>query len=783
LEKTVKAGSKGRLNIVFNGVVNDKMAGFYRSSYQHEGKQKYMASTQFEATDARRAFPCWDEPAAKASFTISIKVPESVTALSNMDVKAVASDSNSKLKVVTFNKTPLVSTYLIAWAVGELDDGGRVAKTKDNVQVRVWATKGTPADHGDFAREFAAKTLDFFTEYFGIAYPLPKMDMLAVPDFAAGAMENWGLVTYRTTYVLFDAKNSSLKTKQAVASVVGHELAHQWFGNLVTMEWWSDLWLNEGFASWVGELAVDQQHPEWKVWTEFVVNDCQAGLGLDSLRSSHPIEVPVKSPTEISQIFDSISYSKGASIIRMLVGWLGEETFKKGIQAYLKKFKLSNARTEDLWTSLSEASGKQVNEMMGGWTKHIGYPVIDVKSVQNGKIEVSQRRFLASGDVAKDEDQMIWTIPLFLENESDSIALDIKSTQLPSAALKVNSGQHGFFRVNYPSEWLEKLGEAVKNGRLSNPVDRLGLISDVHSLAVAGDRNMTEFLDLAVKYVDETDYFVWCELLDRLHSVLSLVWENDHLYEQVKLLIKWITEPQYLKLGFDFKATDSDLQKLLRQRIIASAGSAGNEFVITEAKRRFKLFMDGDESAIHPNLRGTVYALVIREGGVPEYEHVLSLYRKLDLPDQKLAALGALGGSRQASVIQAALDLTKTTDTVRSQDVIYIFRSVGANRFGRQQCWSFIESNWPVFHARYQKGGFSLLSRLVTSCTDGFTSTADADKVQAYFDGRGEEQKGIERALQQSLERIRTNARCLLNNSDRLQVWFKKNLKTLMKRA
>ena len=232
----VTAGSKGRLNVEFAGIVNDKMAGFYRSGFTAEGKQHYMASTQFEATDARRAFPCWDEPAAKATFAISLVVPDHLTALSNMNVKAVASDSGKHLKTITFMKTPLVSTYLIAWAVGELQDGGRVAKTKDGKEVRVWATKGTPADSGDFAREFAAKTLDFFTEYFGQPYPLPKMDMVAVPDFAAGAMENWGLVTYRTTYVLFDAKASSLKTKQAVASVVGHELAHQWFGNLVTMD-------------------------------------------------------------------------------------------------------------------------------------------------------------------------------------------------------------------------------------------------------------------------------------------------------------------------------------------------------------------------------------------------------------------------------------------------------------------------------------------------------------------------------------------------------------------
>lgn len=238
LGQVIKAGHEGLLTIDYVGTMNDQMAGFYRSSYKDSetGSTRYMASTQFEATDARRAFPCWDEPGAKATFAISLIIPEQLTALSNMDVKAVAVDHQTGMKTVTFKRTPVMSTYLVAWAVGDLWDGDRVAKTRDGVEVRVWATRGTPAEHGDFARDFAGKTLDFFADYFGIAYPLPKMDMLAVPDFAAGAMENWGLVTYRTTYVLFDPAASSLASKQSVASVVGHELAHQWFGNLVTME-------------------------------------------------------------------------------------------------------------------------------------------------------------------------------------------------------------------------------------------------------------------------------------------------------------------------------------------------------------------------------------------------------------------------------------------------------------------------------------------------------------------------------------------------------------------
>jgi aminopeptidase 2 len=271
--------------------------------------------------------------------------------------------------LVSFAKSPIMSTYLVAWVVGELEY--IEDKTKEGVVVRVYTLPGE-SSQGKFALRVGKETLSFFTEYFDIPYPLPKMDMVAIPDFGAGAMENWGLVTYRNMYLLFDDNGSSTKTKQNVAYVVGHELAHQWFGNLVTMEWWSDLWLNEGFATWVGWLAVDHLFPEWNVWVHFIMDDQQRGLSLDGLRSSHPIQVPVRNPSEISQIFDAISYSKGASVIRMLVNYLGEDTFKKGIQEYLKLHKYGNASTADLWTSLADASGKPVHDMMSSWTEHVG---------------------------------------------------------------------------------------------------------------------------------------------------------------------------------------------------------------------------------------------------------------------------------------------------------------------------------------------------------------------------------------------------------------------------
>ncbi|KAK5280490.1 hypothetical protein LTR40_006276 [Exophiala xenobiotica] len=356
--------------IKYQGTMNSAMAGFYRSKYKPaatpssgtptDGEFHYMFSTQFEACDARRAFPCFDEPNLKASFEFAIEIPENLTAISNMPEKAVSKGSKDGLKKVSFEKTPAMSTYLAAWAVGDfeyVEDFTARKYNGKNIPVRVYTTRGLK-EQGRFALEHAHKTLDYFSDVFGIEYPLPKSDLLAVHEFAMGAMENWGLVTYRTTAVLFDEEKSDARFKNRVAYVVAHELAHQWFGNLVTMDWWNELWLNEGFATWVGWLAVDHLHPEWDVWSQFVAEAVQTALELDSLRASHPIEVPVRNALEVDQIFDHISYLKGSSVIRMLSNHLGQEVFLKGVGDYLKVHAYGNARTNDLWAALSAASGQ-----------------------------------------------------------------------------------------------------------------------------------------------------------------------------------------------------------------------------------------------------------------------------------------------------------------------------------------------------------------------------------------------------------------------------------------
>ncbi|KAL6058582.1 Aminopeptidase [Balamuthia mandrillaris] len=433
--RALERGEHPVLYISFRGALNDQMAGFYRALYQDD---KYMAVTQFEPVDARKAFPCWDEPAIKATFSIALTIPSHLVAISNGPVIQELPDPiDPSLKTVYFGETPKMSTYLVAFVVGEFDFVEDV--TAENVSVRVY----TPPEKqhlGRFALDVATRTLSYFTEYFGIAYPLPKLDLVAVPDFAAGAMENWGCVTFREALLLIDPTASSLRAKQMVAYVVAHELAHQWFGNLVTMQWWTHLWLNEGFATWVGNLAVDHLFPEWDIWTQFLTDYVCSGLQLDSLESSHAIEVDVDHPAEIGEIFDAISYDKGASVIRMLANYLNEDTFKYALHRYLLKHTYKNAVTSDLWKSLSKASGKKVNVLMNRWVKDVGYPVLVAETFVNETsgdliLRVSQERFLLTAATTNkpneeqtDNEEQSWWIPLSVltsENQGQPIVLSL----------------------------------------------------------------------------------------------------------------------------------------------------------------------------------------------------------------------------------------------------------------------------------------------------------------------------------------------------------------------
>lgn len=625
LDQTIPGGSKAALTLTFTGVLNDQMAGFYRSSFKAEdGSTTYMATTQMEPTDARRAFPCFDEPALKAKFTVTLIADDKMTCLSNMDVaseKTVDSKiTGGKRKAVTFNPSPPMSTYLLAFIVGELN---YIETNEFRLPVRVYAPKDRNIEHGRFSLELAAKTLEFYEKTFNSPFPLPKMDMVAIPDFSAGAMENWGLITYRVVDVLIDEQASGAAMKQRVAETVQHELAHQWFGNLVTMDFWDGLWLNEGFATWMSWYSCNIFYPDWKVWEGYVTDNLAGALSLDSLRSSHPIEVPVKRADEINQIFDAISYSKGSSVIRMISKYIGEETFMEGIRRYLKKHAYGNTETGDLWAALSDASGKDVGKVMDIWTKKVGFPVVTVTE-KTDAIHLKQNRFLRTADVKPEEDQTLYPIFLGLrtkEGVNEDLTLFEREADFKLKDMdffKINADHSGIYRTSYTPERLRKLGVAATQGLLTVE-DRAGMIADAGSLAASGYQKTSGILSLLDSFKTEPEYVVWQTITGRISSLRGAwMFEDQKVKDALKKFQLKLSAEKAHELGWTFNESDGHIEQQFKSLMFGSAGIAGDEKIIKAAFDMFSKFKAGDRSAIHPNIRGSVYAIVLAEGGKEE---------------------------------------------------------------------------------------------------------------------------------------------------------------------
>ena len=461
-----------------------------------------------------------------------------------------------------------------------MEDFTRRKYNGKQLPVRVYTTKGLK-EQGKFGLENCHQVVDYFSDIFKIDYPLPKVDLLAVHEFSTGAMENWGLITYRTTCILFDEQQSDAKYKNRVAYVVAHELAHQWFGNLVTMDWWSELWLNEGFATWVGWLAIDHFHPDYEVWSQFVTESVQTAQNLDSLRASHPIEVPVKDALEVEQIFDAISYLKGSSCIRMLSGHLGNDIFLQGVSEYLKEHAYSNATTNDLWTALSKASGKDVNTFMDPWIRKIGFPVLTVAE-EPGQIGVRQSRFLSTGDVETAEDETLWWIPLGLKTDPKAPGAAVKALTNKEDTLrnvdetfyKLNSDQNGFYRTNYPPARLVKLG--AERNKLSVE-DKIGLVADAAALALAGQSTTAGLLALVEGFKDETNKAVWSQIISSLGSIRSIFADSEAIATGLKTFTLRLVAPATENIGWDFAPSENFLTGQLRALLLSTAGNAGHE--------------------------------------------------------------------------------------------------------------------------------------------------------------------------------------------------------------
>ena len=764
-----------RLHLKFTGELNDKLRGFYRSRYTDaDGAEKYLATTQLEATDARRAFPCWDEPAIKATFKVTLIIPSDLAAVSNMSIVR-ESEVEPGLKKLEFGETPIMSTYLLAFIIGEL---GCVERTADDgTIVRVYTTRGKE-EQGRFALDVSVDLLGYFNEYFGIPYPLEKMDHIAIPDFAAGAMENWGAITYREIAILVDPQNTSASAKQIVASIVSHEMAHQWFGNLVTMAWWDALWLNESFASWMGDKAVDHLFPEWDTWTSFVSQDTTRALSLDGLKNSHPIHQEVKNPDEIGQLFDAISYSKGGSVLRMLEDFLGSESFQQGLHDYLVKHSYDNADTVDLWDALGAASGQPVSEMMDTWLNQTGYPYLDaeMERTESGiTVSVDQRRFTYDSIIDDgEEDDTLWHVPLRARSSGSEEAASTlqrgRSASLsvaggPDDWVKVNPEQTGFFRVRYRSEDLALLRPAIESLELS-AIDRLGIQSDAYALAKAGIRPATDFLEIAQAYVNEDHAYVWGDLGNNLGAYDNLL-SDEPFFEAYRRFGRELFGPAGARSGWDPKPGEGHLDSLLRSTVLHGLGVYRDPDTLAEAGRRFGEYAR-DPSSVNPDIRRLVLNLTAREGDSDVYHAMWSVEREATLEEEKVRLLGALTEFEDPDLLMTTLERSLDTDFVRTHNTIGIMARMAGNPKGKDLAWDFLKSNWAEYDRRYGEGGFGLMT--LVSTAGRFTTKEKLEDVERFFTDNPV--PAAERTIRQALEAIRLNVAWLEKNRGPLAEWL-----------
>ena len=769
------AQGPAQLYMKFTGILNDRLVGFYRSEYQDtEGQTKHLATTQFEATDARRAFPCWDEPAQKAVFDVTLVFNDTHQAVSNTPIVEESIPAPG-MKSVRFAETPIMSTYLLAFVIGDLVSVE--APAAGGTKVGVWTTRGKENQAG-FALDTSVKLLGYFNEYFGIPYPLPKLDHIAIPDFAAGAMENWGCVTYRETALLVDPENSSAGTRQRVAEVVAHEMAHMWFGDLVTMEWWDDLWLNESFASWMGTKAVDWLFPDWEMWTQFVNMDTNRALSLDGLKNSHPIEQEVKNPAEVSQLFDAISYSKGGSVLRMLENFLTPDVFQKGLYRYLKANEYGNARTQDLWSALEEESGMPVTSIMDSWVKQTGYPVLQIEADRRPDgvmVSLSQERFVYDHLLGEEEpNPEVWQVPVSVSAPgatSASTVMDNKeaviTVPVPNPSedwYKVNAGQTGFFRVNYTSEDWQRLAPAI-SGRELPATDRLGIQNDAYALSRAGLLPVTQFLELAGSYSGETDASVWSDLASNLRDIEQLI-SGEPVHPAYQRFGRELFGPAARRAGWTPRPQDGHLDSLLRSTTLGQAGSYGDEDTLAQASDLFRQYLENSD-AVHPDLRGIVFSLAAQAGDRTTYNHLWDLETRASLQEEKIRLLLAMSRFQDVALLNETLE-SSLTSRVRSQDTITVVASVAANPKGRETAWEFVKSNWAEFDRRYGGGGFGLM-RLV-SIVNSFTTEGQMADVENFFTENPA--PAAERTIRQALERMRLNIRWLEQNRPALNSWF-----------
>ncbi len=743
------------LTITFNGTLNDMLKGFYRSTFTDEsGHEQVIATTQFQSTDARRAFPCWDEPDYKATFRSTLVVDPAHLAVSNTGVTSDTIDPDGRRRV-EFAPTMLMSTYLVAYVVGPLE--ATEAVDVGGVPVRVVHRPGQ-GHLTEFALDVAEHALGYYEDYYGIPYPSDKLDLLAIPDFAFGAMENLGCVTFREVLLLVDPDGASQPELQRVADVINHELAHMWFGDLVTMKWWEGIWLNEAFATFMETACSDHYRPDWDVWTTFG-RARAAAFHTDALRTTRPIEYPVVSPEDAEGMFDILTYEKGASVVRMLEQYLGEEPFRRGVHHYLTTHAHSNTETGDLWASLEEVTGEPVGAVMQSWIFQGGHPLVSLESTPHG-VEIRQRHFTLDPDAADDR---LWRVPLRIKTVDPSGSIRTRSVLLDGPRLLLTDGDRvlsanaqgsGFYRVSPSASMMEDLPPTV--GDVLTAPERHSIVDDAWALTLAGHGQASDYLLLTERFASDTDLTVWQALSVGLAGLTRFVSAN--LEDSLRARLADLMRPAALRLGTRPADNDTDRTRELRATLVRAMGTIGNDpDVISQCRN----LLD------HPDvtLSAAAVHVVAHHGSDDDFQRFRDAWRNATDPQSEQRNLRALVDFPDPALVRSVLDSTLTGE-VRSQDGPYLIRRALTNRHAGSVTWEFVEENWDAINDTFPSNSISRMLEGVVA----LDHEAQAARVSSFLESHPVPQGEMQ--ISQHLESQRINVAARARETERFSAWL-----------
>ncbi|HEV7454855.1 MAG TPA: M1 family metallopeptidase [Candidatus Saccharimonadales bacterium] len=678
------------ITLSYKGTFDDSIHGIYPCRYEINGQRKALIATDLESHHAREVLPCVDEPEAKATFELTLASPLHETAISNT-LPAKQIEKDGKL-LTTFQQTPRMSTYLLNFVYGDMHS--RETKTKDGVEVRVWSTKAHSPSSLDFGLDTAKRSIEFFNDYYGVPYPLPKCDLIALPDFTAAAMENWGAITFREPFLVVEPATSSQSSREYTALVINHEMSHQWFGNLVTMKWWDDLWLNESFANVMEYVATDAMFPEWRVWNMAVAMEGLAAFRRDAITSVQAVKQELHHPDEINSLFDpSIVYAKGGRLINMLMQYVGDEDFRKGLAIYFAKHAYGNTIGDDLWAALSEASGKDIAALMNPWLERSGFPVLHVEQYETS-LSITQTHFLL--DQSSIDKTRLWPVPLLASAPEIPALLTKQHVQVTLKSpeyVRLDQGAVGHYLVHYVNpEHAAAIAGLVDSHTLTE-AERLILLSDSGMLARAGTLSFAATLELLMHYADETSESGWDMISLTIADARRFIDLSPELEPAIKKLIRRLIEAEYQRLGWEEKH-DEDSQDTKLRATILGLGVYGEHQIIT--KHALELFeaYKSDPAAVPSELRGIVFGAAVRSAAEGAFDYLLALEEKTTNVDLKQELIGALTVTRSVTDGVRLLERLKDADKVRQHDVDTWLVFLQRNRYTQELAWNWVRDNW-----------------------------------------------------------------------------------------